>query len=154
MMRRLSLTTALAVGAAFLVVPTASADESNGIDVVLTPGTGISSSDSGWRGLARRSMRFTVDVTDIGDQDDDGLSVFVSVPFTVRGSGDRWDCSAVEGGLQCEIDDLVVPGETWPTLTLDGSTTIGYLRDSVDVYAESTNGDAHAGVPFRIGAGG
>jgi hypothetical protein len=146
------LTTALAVGAAFLVVPAANADESNGIDVVLTPKNGISSSDTGWRGFQRRSMRFTIDVTDIGDLNDDGLSVFVSVPYGIGAfSGDRWDCWDVEGGLRCEIGDLVVPGESWPTLTIDGGTSEGYVRDSVDVYAESTHGDAHAGVPFRIG---
>jgi hypothetical protein len=147
---KLSLATAVAVGAALVVAPTASADESNGLDVALVRGASIATRNGVWIGLFNRTFSFHVDVTDVGDQDDDGLSVFVSVPFTISGyQGDRWECWDVEGGARCEISDVVVPGETWPRLTIEGSGR--HIDDTIDVYASSRLGDAHAGVPFIVG---
>jgi hypothetical protein len=143
------LAAAVVVGASVLLTPAASADESNGLEVELVPGQFISARNGVWTGVSIRTYRFHINVTDVGELDDDGLHLFVSVPFSVRGyEGDRWDCWDVDGGAECEIADVVVPGETWPTLTILGSGT--HIDDTIDVYATSTQGDAHAGVPFQV----
>lgn len=150
MFRRIALAAAVLVGASVLAAPAASADESNGLAVELVPGTYIKVSRGEWFAPPNRfPYSFHINVTDVGELDDDGLRVFVSVPFSITGfEGERWDCWDVEGGAECEIGDWVVPGETWPTLTIFGS---GHgFDDSIDVYATSTNGDAHAGVPFSV----
>ncbi|GLZ30413.1 hypothetical protein Lesp02_26020 [Lentzea sp. NBRC 105346] len=151
-------TSAVLVSAALLAagfVPTASAaDETPPVSIQLTPGKGMwENSYSGWW-EARSISSFTARFTDTGSDNLRGLTVFISVPGEYElysYSGDRWDCWDTEGGYDCHIDDLVVPGEAWPELTVTG-----YVRDhmnqpdSIDVYATTgAYGWAHAGFPFK-----
>ncbi|PRY41776.1 hypothetical protein CLV43_105535 [Umezawaea tangerina] len=99
----------------------------------------------------RGEFRFTVKATDVGTEDDQNLFVFVSIPDEIRMttfSGNRWRCESVVGGLDCSNPDLVVPGESWPALTITTRGT-GYVQDTLDVYAIANGDDwAHVGVPF------
>lgn len=140
------------MGASVLLTPAASADESNGLAIELVDGVGIHVDplNSEWYSPWNRPFDFHINVTDTSEFDDTDLTLFVSVPFEVVGyEGEGWACRDVDGGVECAIPDLVVPGETWPTLTIEGQSG-DRIDDSIDVYASSRLGDAHGSVPFNL----
>ncbi|NKE61905.1 hypothetical protein FXN61_36160 [Lentzea sp. PSKA42] len=101
-----------------------------------------------WSG--RGMFDFSVLLTDVGEGNEQGVTVFLSVPDTldVRSWGDGWSCEDTEGGIDCYHPDLVVPGEAWPELHFRGFPS-NHVQDTIDVYA--TTGDyapAHEGVHY------
>jgi len=137
------------MGAALSVTPPAGATEGGTLGVALTPGRGILASPNFW--YIHGTFKFSVEVTDIGGDDDENLFVFISIPDEIDVtlySGTRWYCEDVDGGVDCMNPDYVVPGEAWPLLTITarGSTRVS---DTLDVYAIADSDDeAHVGVPF------
>jgi hypothetical protein len=101
-----------------------------------------------WEG--RGPFDFSVLLTDVGEGNQQGVTVFLSVPdvLDVQSWGDGWTCEDTEGGIDCHHPDLVVPGEAWPELHFRGIPS-DYVRDTIDVYA--TTGDyepSHEGVRY------
>ncbi|SES41927.1 hypothetical protein [Lentzea albida] len=102
--------------------------------------------------VSRTAFDFTVLLTDVGDEDEQGVTVFLSVPdeLDVQSWGDGWTCEDTEGGIDCHHPDLVVPGEAWPELYSRADPNQQYIVDSIDVYA--TTGDyeaSHEGVHYK-----
>jgi hypothetical protein len=101
-----------------------------------------------WNG--RGAFTFSVLLTDVGSANEQGVTMFLSVPdgLDVQSWGDGWSCEDAEGGIDCHHGDLVVPGEAWPELHFRGSPD-DYMLDTIDVYA--TTGDyspSHEGVHY------
>lgn len=149
---------ALAVCTGFFSSGVASADESNRLAVELVPVynmTVFDEPDYGLEGVWHTSNAstslFDVVVTNTGYELDDDLSVFVSTTLEVVDyEGSDWDCWDVEGGVQCLNQDTTVHGEAWPTLRIVSHLISDEQDpwDTLDVYADSSVGDAHAGVPL------
>jgi hypothetical protein len=102
--------------------------------------------------MGRGTFDFSVLLTDVGEGNEQGVTVFLSVPdeLDVQSWGDGWSCEDTEGGLDCHHADLVVPGEAWPELHFRGLPYENYILDSIDVYA--TTGDyeaSHEGVRYK-----
>jgi hypothetical protein len=157
MSRRIALVAALAVCAGLFSSGVANAEESNQLSVELVPGANMSVFDEptyGLEGVWHASFDFTsefdVVVTNTGYQLDDDLYVFLSTRLEVVGyDGSDWDCWDVEGGIQCLNQDTTVHGEAWPTLHVEARQHFGWVPDdTLDAYADSSVGDAHAGVPL------
>ncbi|WNV88354.1 hypothetical protein [Umezawaea sp. Da 62-37] len=120
------------------------------VRVDIEPGRGIVvTPDDYW--YIRGTFSFTVSVTDVGEDNDENLFAFVSVPDEIRMvgyEGERWECAAVEGGVDCSNPDLVVPGEAWPLLTITATGT-GYVQDTLDVHAIADSDEwTQTGTPF------
>src|SRR5882672_9905465 len=128
-------------------------DTGDPLAIDVEAGPGIWAKPTGeWE--SRTSFSFVVTVTDSGSGNDEDLSVFVSVPDQTKirqTSGDRWTCQDVDGGVRCTNPDLVVPGEAWPALTVQGWVLSDNHDDSLDVYATGTAGkEVHWSVPWTL----
>jgi hypothetical protein len=158
MFRRIALTAALALCAGLLSTGVASADESNRLDIALIPGAHMEVYDEPyydledvWHADFTYTSEFDVVVTNTGYQLDDDLYVFLSTTLEVVGyEGSDWDCWDVDGGVQCLNQDTTVHDEAWPTLHVETKLgPMGWVPDgTLDAYASSSVGDAHAGVPL------
>jgi hypothetical protein len=148
---------ALAVGSASVAAgsppvaqsPRQAAPQAGPVRVELSPGDGVAiANDNIWY-VHGGSFSFSVTAS-AGGRNQEHVTVFVSLPssFTVEGfEGERWDCKAVEGGLECTNPDVVVPREAWPALTLTAKGS-EYVYDSIDAYVRGPqDSDAHHGVP-------
>lgn len=153
-MIRTLLSTAVAGVVAFSVAPVANAAETAPIDIRMTLDETsmireyVAEDGTHWAG--RGLFDFSVLLTDIGGENEQGVSVFLSVPDTldVRSQGDGWSCEDTEGGIDCYHPDLVVPGEAWPELHFRAWPN-DYIRDTIDVYATTGDYDpAHEGVHY------
>jgi hypothetical protein len=122
------------------------------IEVERGDGVIVRNHDGAW--VSRTQFTFAMTFTDVDVDNDEGLSVFISIPeeADVRGyDGERWDCWDVDGGLECANPDLVVPGEAWPTLGLRGQVLNARYGDTLDVYATGQDQrEAHWGVRWDL----
>jgi hypothetical protein len=139
------------------LVPSAEAARADVLRVDLNAGSGIEVVDDYWVGDPHAPrMEFTVTMTDVGNLNDENGGVFVSVPDDLEVTfswGNRWECIDVTGGIVCESPDLVVPGESWPKLTVSIDAHGNEINDTIDAYAYSQRqAQAHDGVPFHIAA--
>ncbi|WP_285745567.1 hypothetical protein [Lentzea sp. NBRC 105346] len=136
-----------------------SADVPAPVDIQMTPSSGVrvseSNGDTHWS--AHGAFDFTVRVTDKDDENAHGLTVFVSLPHgnEVTGSGgDHWTCKDVDGGIDCHIDDMVVPGEAWPVLNVSVRPERYSANETIDVHAKTGGfGAAHEGVHYHLDTG-
>ncbi|MFD4640934.1 hypothetical protein ACFWN2_26745 [Lentzea sp. NPDC058436] len=108
--------------------------------------------ETGVRWVSRGPFDFSVQLRDVGDENEQGATVFLSVPelLDVQSWGDGWSCEDTDGGIDCYHPDLVVPGEAWPVLYLR-AFPVNYGNDTIDVYA--TTGDyepTHEGVEYYL----
>jgi hypothetical protein len=134
------------------VAPSAHADPdpSAPLRVDLNAGTGWVHTNGYWYGSNSGEKTFTVTVTDNHQKNDDTVNVFVSVPtdqLEVMGyDGDDWNCWDVDGGIECDNEDTVVPQEAWPVLTVTVDSHGLEVADTFDAYANAANGTGHDGV--------
>ncbi|MFD4672164.1 hypothetical protein ACFWNN_20695 [Lentzea sp. NPDC058450] len=152
------LCTAVAGVVAFSGASVANAAEPAPIDIRMILGDSPMAYEyvdvGGTHWTSRRGFDFSVRLTDIGDENEQGVTVFLSVPdeLDVQARGDGWTCGDTEGGIDCRHSDLVVPGEAWPDLHFRAQP-LDYVRDTIDVYA--TTGDyaaSHEGVTYHLDA--
>ena len=136
--RRARLPAAIGVlawlAAAGAAAPPASADDGDTLGVALAPGNGPGpgvGADGAWYWRGDSMFDFTVTVTDISARRNHDATVQVSIPIgwdgygppigaDIRGyEGDDWTCVDTDPGVvSCTNPDVVVPGESFPTLTL------------------------------------
>ncbi|MGI5504871.1 hypothetical protein [Lentzea sp. CA-135723] len=149
------LCTAVAGVVAFSGVSTANAAETAPIDIRMTLATSPTAFENVYPGGTYWSTHgefdFSVRLRDVGTENQQGVTVFLSVPDTldVQVRGDGWTCEDTEGGVDCHHADLMVPYEAWPELYVHGLPD-DYVLDSIDVYA--TTGDyeaSHEGVYYQ-----
>ncbi|MET1072457.1 MAG: hypothetical protein ABWY11_07420 [Umezawaea sp.] len=136
----------------------ANADDSNRLAIELVLGfnmTVFDEPDYGLEGVWHTShvstSTFDIVVTNTGFALDDDLNVFLSTTLDVVDyEGSDWDCWDVDGGVQCLNQDTTVHDEAWPALHITTHLPSGEWEpyDTLDVYADSSVGDAHAGVPL------
>lgn len=139
---------------AFAGAPAAHAAETAPIDIRMT----LDKAQDVWESVredgtywsSRGSFDFSVLLTDIGEENEQGATVFLSVPdeLDVQSWGDGWSCEDTEGGIDCHHPDLVVPGEAWPELYFRANSAV-YVRDTIDVYASTGDyAPSHEGVHY------
>jgi hypothetical protein len=153
-MIRTLLSTAVAGVVAFSVAPVANAAETAPIDIRMTldtPGMREYVDEDGTHWEGRGLFDFSVLLTDVGSENEEGVTMFLSVPpppMDVQAWGDGWSCEDTEGGIACYHPDLVVPGEAWPELHFRAWPN-DYIRDTIDVYATTGDYDpSHEGVHY------
>jgi hypothetical protein len=144
------LTTAVAGLVALAGAPSANATEGDTapIDIWMKSTHGVPGDTDYW--YTRGRFGFSVLLTDIGEENMQGVTVFLSIPeeLDVQSSGDGWVCEDTEGGVDCRHPNLVVPDEAWPELHFEAYSN-EHIHDTIDVYA--TTGDyspSHEGVTW------
>ncbi|MDX8143017.1 hypothetical protein SK854_12895 [Lentzea sp. BCCO 10_0061] len=139
-------------------VANAAAGEAAPIDIRMTLDQTVDTRQSvdanGTHWQSRGPFDFSVRLTDVGEANEQGVTVFLSVPdaLDVQSWGDGWSCEDTEGGVDCHHADLVVPGEAWPELYFRAQPT-EYVFDTIDVYATTGDYEAtHEGVSYYLNA--
>jgi hypothetical protein len=154
--------TAAAVALSFGVAPAANAaGEQAPVSIDIIPGHAMywkEYGSTGWWETHASFARFAVDITDVGSEDLDETTIFVSIPRAVDVSyydGEGWECWDVdEGGnygIECHNGHIVVPGEAWPRLDI-GVDVHDHMRSPGSIGVDVTTGDyepAHEGIPFK-----
>jgi hypothetical protein len=153
-MFKVLLSTAVAGLVAFAGAPAAHAAETAPIDIRMTleeaDDVRESVEEDGVHWGGRGSFTFSVLLTDVGPGNEQGVTVFLSVPdgVDVQSWGDGWSCEDTEGGVDCYHGDLVVPGEAWPELNFRAIPYL-HLQDTIDVYASTGDyAPSHEGVHY------
>lgn len=154
MFRTVAASVCAAAALSLAVAPSASAaGEPAPVSIDINPGHAMYWNSRGWWEVKASFGRFSVDITDIGGEDLDETTIFVSIPPEIdisRYEGDGWNCWDVDGGVECHNGHVVVPGEAWPRLDLGFDVDHMTSPDSIDVYATTGDfGPAHEGIPFK-----
>jgi hypothetical protein len=81
-------------------------------------------------------LQFTINVTNSGSSEEDGVEAAIRVPDTVdlRVDADGWNCVDMDGGVSCRSEVSAVAGEQWPKLHAAISYST-YTQDSIFVGA-------------------